>query len=1018
MIKAPSITSLRVAKLAANFIHMKWDDVGGNFYYIVERRIVKTGGVLGDDNIFWENRGHTDSTEWFDSDTIPTYTYQYRVRTTYETFEPSDWVESDQLTTFPQNAYSFNKMNSLQLSTKFINEKFVKNQNYVDFNNDEIMAGLMGEDFVYYPEIGSVSSVENHFVSDMERHEIQGDVTGICKDRERVMICEVDGVLYLFERYQGVIKVSNDNGQNWVYYSALNGRVGNPIARQCTYQSNTTTFVLGYNEIFYGRPSTDIRWSENTVKFSTNTYTFAKLGEDHSIGFPVEIFGKYIDLPADLDKRAEAMATSDKYLFVAGRNYIQRTNVVNPEIDINGNKIWEDTKDYITADTENRTVTKKLDVLDGNLYALVTGRVKLTPMGNLADPTIPANVDKSEFDGVYLYDEENRSWKRIFGNTEEERKHISHTETDMSTDGKEIFFNYINHTIEVIPDLELPTTNPIVSSAVKYSQETYYPSDKQRHHITFRTKGEVFSHSPSRYHGEFQFVWSRRSGTRAWINQQYRVVVVYPTRKYEYVIDEDRVFNKETWDKGHVTINLGNIKFTGFSRYANGVLIYKSSGEIVGYYEFNYRVRDDAIVYWKPDLTLLTANLMQQEIPPIYIPIPQTGLVDPNLSPLLNTITPEHYMSDGGLLRSFADNYLQFLSTGDSSYYNRLKNLIRNKYPREENNFEYLFSEINRRNIYLDKAKRDDVVRFFESRSSDFYSSKGVVESYKFLFKLLYNADVEVEVESLNSLEYDIVVQSGQVTEDIVGTTVYTPTGRANVTYVEREYKNGKLQWRITIHNLIGKFLVGQLLKSEVDSKLSADILVGVRGKELAYSDIDYINRGRVYYTMKIKSEIPLTRYKDDVVRFVHPVGFGFMGVTLLTVLITSGISLKHKETIVTIMKAFRWDAGLPKTLPEQTNRLDVNENIEFDPNTGVVIKIPHPHAGEDPITHWPDYDKDESSLGQTNLPSERRCELSPVFDGAWVTFAYFSLLEGRRLKDNIGLPRDPKIPTQIKVEK
>lgn len=1018
MIKAPSVTSLRVLQLAANFIHLKWDDVGGNFYYLVERRVVEDANGASD-NIFWEGRGYTSDTEWFDSDVTPAHTYQYRVRSTYETFEPSEWVESDHLKTFTQNAYVFSKMNDFTLSDKFITEKFLRNKpNYVNFEKDEIRAGLMGEDFVYYPEIGDISSVESHFVVDKERHEVQGSVSGVCNDRERTMICEVDGVLYLFERYQPVIKVSNDNGQNWTYYQAFNGRVGNPVARQCTYQSSTTTYVLGYNEIFYGRPSTDLRWSENVVKFSANNYTFAKLGDDNNIGFPVEIFGRYIDLPADLNKRAEAMASSDEYLYVAGRNYTRRTNIDKPIIGTDGNKVWEDGFDYITIDPENRTVTKKLDVLNGKLYALVTGRVKLSAAGNLMDPTVAENVEASEYDGIYVFNDTTRIWNRVFGRTPEERKHITYAETDMSTDGAEVFFNYVNHSIDIIPDLDLPTTNPAVTSAVRYDAGTYYPTDKQKHLISFRSSGAEFKFGANRYHGECEFVWSRRSGTRAWISQNYKAVVVYPTRKYEYVVDENKSFTGERWDKGIVTIKLDNIKFSGFSRYANGIMLYRSTGEIIGYYEFNYRVRDEAQIYWKPDYTVFTATLIQQESPPTTIPTVPHGLVSPNLAPMMNTITPEHYMNDGGLMKSFAQNYLEYLSTGEASYYNRLKNLIRNKYPKEENNFEYLFSEINRRNIYLDKDKRDAVVRFFESRASDFYSTKGVVDSYKFLFKLLYNADVDLEVESLNSLEYDIVVESGMVTEDIVGTTMYTPTGRANVTYIEREYNQGKLQWRVTIHNLLGKFLVGQVLRSEKDPSFSANILVGVRGKELSYSDIEYINRGRVYYTMKIKSELPLTRYKDDVVRFVHPVGFGFMGVTMLTVLINSGISLRHKETIMTIMKAYKWDGGVPKVFPALTNQLNVSGNIEFNANTGEAIKQPHPLAGVDPMKDmglWKDYDAVEKPFHGV-APSARRVELSPTFDAAWMTYALYSLLEGKRLKDNIGLPRDPTPPTQIKV--
>lgn len=1038
MIQAPYIISLRVNKLAANFIHMEWDNVGGNFYYIVERRVVASSGKTRDEDVYWQEMGITSNTFWFDDLVSPGYTYKYRIRSTYQTFKPSDWVESDDLKTFPFNAYVFTKMNKVTFSDKFLNEKFVNNnQRYVDFDNDQIMAGLMNENFVFNKEISDISTVTDDFVVDKERHEVQGDVHTVCKDRERTMITEIDDVLYIFERYQPVVKVSNDKGQNWVSYRAFNGRVGNPVARQCTYQSSTTTFVLGYEEIFFGRPSTDLRWSDDYERFSTTQHTFAKLGDDNNIGFPVEIFGKYIALPAELNKRAESMASSSTHLYVGGRNFVQRANLVNPPIDNLGDKIWDKEKYYITQDPQNRSVVKKLDVMNGKVYALISGRVDVTPSGAHKDPTDPTNVKPSEYDGIYVMEETNKvlMWTRVFGNTEEERSHIVHKETDMSTNGTEVFFDYINYTTESIPDLELPLESDVVDVAVKYSNRPYFATDKKIHQISFRTKDIDFQPSPVRYFGESEYVWGFRGKTRAWISPNYRVVVVYPTRRYEYIIDGDKVETKEVWDNGNVTIKLDNLRFINFSSYANGILLYKSSGEIIGYYEFTYRSRDSVDVYWKPNYTLIQAELIQQTLPEEIPEQPDVGLIDPDISPLLNKMTPEHYMEDGGLMRSFADNYLQYLSTGEDSYYNRLKNLIRNKYPREEHNFEYLYSEINKRNIYLDKEKRDEVIRFFEARSTDFYSTKGVVESYKFLFKLLYNADVELEVESLNSMEYDVVVRSGDVTEDIVGTTVYTPTGRANVTYIEREYENGILQWRITIHNLIGKFMVGQVLKSEVFSKFNANITVGVRGKELTHNDIDYINRGRVHYMMTLKSELPVSRYKDDALRFVHPVGFGFRGITLITVLINSGLSLAHFETKMRLMKAYRWDAGLPSKFPTATYQRDALENIMFEPVTGEPLMVPHPHAGEDPLTRpqWAHYDDQQAGEVVKDpvyqpisdmLPSQRRKELSPTLDGGWLTYCYYSILSGyllpptwRVLKDNNGLPRDPKVPTQYKVK-
>ena len=201
----------------------------------------------------------------------------------------------------------------------------------------------------------------------------------------------------------------------------------------------------------------------------------------------------------------------------------------------------------------------------------------------------------------------------------------------------------------------------------------------------------------------------------------------------------------------------------------------------------------------------------------------------------------------------------------------------------------------------------------------------------------MYNEDVEIDIESNNGLEYDIVVQSDNITEDLAGRTIYTATGRSNVTYIERHYAKGKLQWRLTIHNLMGRFISGQEIKSERTS-FEGMIVQGVRGKDMSSNTIEYINRSRAYYVMKIKSQLPTSRYRDDVLRFVHPVGFGFIGITLLSMFINAGLSLKHVETIINTYKTYRWDAGLPSVYPDRVAVLGPNGKIEHDITTGEPV--------------------------------------------------------------------------------
>lgn len=1051
MIKSPAVTSLTIDKLSANQVQISWDNVGSNFYYFVElaevsNRAGRSGPARPD--LSWINLGYTAENVWFESNAIrPDTFYQMRVRSATKGMDQSKWVYTEVFQTFTKNVYTLEHMREFQVSQGFIDHKLGSNQmGYIDFNADRLQATLMKQSFQFVPKTMDVitGSIEQEMLREGNYHEIQDHIEAVCNDIDRTMLAEIDGILYLFERYQPVVKASNDKGQNWQYYKALNGRVGNPVSRTCVYQSDTTTYVLGYDTIFYGRRASDYRWSSDEIRFSRTDVTFAKMGDELGLGFDVELFGEYAALPAvPFTRHAEAMACTNEYLFVVARDRVIRLNLINPYLNpADGKRAFDPWEGKITNNP--KAVCKKLDTIDGRVLALITGEVKQLNM----DPTIKGNVIDSESKGVYLMREDMSGWDRVFGNTKEERRYIEHEFTNMSvnwkkegtrTDG-EVFINFVNWKYdELIPDTKLPTEFPdSVAQAVAYATPPAYLSDKKRYMSTWRahfndlTKWRI---RPQEYYNEANYTWMRRSGVRCWITNDNRPLVVYPSIVYTKDLDvlsttdPDRVLH-EYWDKGTGIFKMKNISFDGFNQYAAGVLIHKDDGKIFGYFEFDYRVRDQAQIIWKPLQQALKVSLMNQTREEEWKPEVENGLRDPDLRPLLDRTMPDSYLLNDDNFKAFSEYYLQFLSDGNNTYYNKLLNLIRNKYPREKDSYEWLWSEVNKRNIYLDKAKREAVVKFFVARQADFYQTKGIEDSYKFLFKLLYNEEVEIDVESKAGLEYDITVQSDNMSDEYVGTTVYTPTGRANITYIDREYRNGKLEWVVTIHNLLGRFEEGQILKDEKGKGLSAMIIRGVRGKELMSNNIDYINRSRSYYVMKIRSRLPTSRYVNDVIRFVHPVGFGFIGITLLTMLINAGLNMKHTETIINKLKNYRWDAGLPSVYPDRVLKFTVDGSIERDPNTGEVLYGPYPNAGA-PFPLPADYDANEKRPKDPQLwnmlPSQRRRPLSPTFDQSAVTFAKFRDLVNQRLKDDIGNPRDVTKaqkadpnwkPSQIKIPK
>lgn len=1028
-VKAPTVTSLRITKLSANQVQIEWDDVGANFYYFIE--LAEThdaaGEVIPPAAYSWINLGYTADNKFFDSSNIkPLSFYKLRVATAAEGFEQSEWVTTEEFQTFETNAFSFQTMLEMTLANKFIKEKFTLNNEYVNFNNDTIMGALMGESFVYSPDYTDVSAISNFIIGENEYHEIQGSIAPVCQDINRVYLMESEGVLYLFERYQMVVKVSNDKGQTWKSVKLLNDRVGYPLSRTVYYQSDNTTYLLGYDKLFYGRKSTDTRWSADDVRFSSQDITFAKIGDQLNIGFDVEIFGTYASLPGNVAKIAEAITCNNEYVYVVAQDKVRFIKTSNAPIDSDplsptySERLFE--KDTLTITGNPKAVCYKMDSIGEKIFALIVGEVENEGDNPRTTPIVDS-LDK----GIYVLQEDG-TFKRVFGNTEEERRRIEPGFTNMSTDGKEIFISSSNFKFlpeNIVDDPETKDKYGLLG-AVKYEFTREWLSDKHYHMMSFRANEssgwEKFVPGPMKFYAEPFFSWSRKSNSRSWINNSDRVAVIYADLLYTQVIDSfpftspDRKIH-ETWDNGDCVVTFPNIKFSGFSKYASGVLFYKHSGEIISYYEFNYRVRDEVEIIWKPANVFLNAYLQNQERKTPWKPVEERGLVDPDLSPLLNTMIPDSYILADTRFEDFCEAYIQYLSDGYGTQYNNLLNLIKNKYPREEHAWEYLWSEIYKRNIYLNADSRDAVARFFESRRSDFYSTKGIEASYKFLFKVLYNENVEIEIESLAGTEYDIIVDSDSITEDIVGQTVYTATGRCNVTYIERVYSKGKLQWRVTIHNLLGRLIAGQEIKAERLASFDGMIVRGVRGKDLVENTIEYINRSRSYYVMKIKSNLPSSRWKNDVLRFVHPVGFGFIGITLLTMFINVGLTLKHVETIINKYKNYKWDAGLPSYWPDRVAQLDSKGNIEHDPVTGEAEYLPGPNAGV-PFPLPPDYnDENDNSIFQGQLPSERRKNMSPLFDQSAVTFSNYRELVEARLIDNVGNPRDPVNPPQVKID-
>lgn len=1016
--KAPTVTSLAIAKLSGNQVQITWDDVGSNFYYMMEIKQLPSNS--------WVELGYTQKTNHFIGDLEKLTSYAFRIQTVAEGFESSDWIETEEFETFSTNVYNFSVPSELNLVSSFVKNHFTDNEKVLNFNSNLLCAALMREDFVYSPYYENISSIKDKILVDNEYHEIQSDITKICKDINRVYLMESNGVLYLFERYQSVVKVSNDKGQSWKAIKLLPDRLGYPVSRTVFSQTNSTNYVLGYEKLFYGRQSSDIRFSSDTDRFSSRDLTFAKLGDTIGLNFEVDIYSSYATLPSDVSKIAEAMVATNEYAYVVARDTVRKIKLGTAPIDNDSTsptyaeRLFEDTVSNITGNP--RSVVYKMDTLDGAVFALVIGEVNV----DRQDPRDLRNVNSdSEYKGVYKLNVDTDEWTRVYGNTQAERDTIEPGYTSMSVSNDELYISASNIGFtdeELIEDEELVASNDNVSSAVKYQFLPKPYHDKHHKMLSIRTNAESdfteFKLGRMKYYAEPFFSRSTKSNTLSWISNENKIVIVYSDVEHSKVIDSQGATSpnrivKEIWVDGDCTIKTPNIRFDNFNQYAGGMMFYDyATGNLVGYYDFGYRVKDSVEIIWRPENTFLSAKLLNQVREEVYDPDADKS-TDPDLVPLLRNTIPESYLIEDSNFEKFCEYYLQYISDGVGTPYNNLLNLINNKYPRAENSWEYLWSEVYKRNIYLNKDKRDAVTRFFETRKNDFYSTKGTEASYKFLFKLLYNEDVELEIESKNTTEYYITIDSPNLNADLVGKTIFNATGRANVSNMERDYtKEGKLRWKVSIHNMIGRFIEGQSIASE-GGIFSGDVVLGIKAKDVAEST-NFADRARSYYVMKIKSKLPTSKYKDDVVRFVHPVGFGFIGITLITIFINSGLALKHVESIINPYKNYRWSDGLPSHYPGRSAQLEngIIVKDEFD----VAVYSDHPKALQEfPIT--PDYDEHNPELWCDLKASERRKVDSLTFDQSAATFANWRLYIDRQLKDNVGNHRDPTTPTQMRID-
>lgn len=1022
MSQSPSVEQIRIKNVAGTYVQLEWDDIGGLFTYEIQKS-ANGGAFIPAD--------FSTKPSYFDQNATISTVYIYRVRSVSTEYTPSEWAYTEQFTTFETNSYAVVSQSSVNIYKNFIDQKLTYADDFINFNRDDIEAVLIREGYKYSSVDKKLSDIDQYVLFEEESLKIYGDVSAACDKPVNLIPAFFNDTLFMFERFQQIVRYSTNGAQSWKTHHGVQGRVGAPVGNQVAVCSDSSMYILGYDGIYAMTYNTDVRWSSNTDRFSANasSFTSGKVGEFRFI--------KLIDLPSGVAYGSlEAIGISEDHskLFVAAFDTLYTLKLTDATIDVNGHRLWESNSVRITgnANAKVKNLVGYKDSVYAYVYGLLDTRISINPElvvvdGLLGlesinseiiviDPASGLTVERTTLDGVYKVPNDVSSVSRVYGNTVTERALLDPKISNLSRSSTSLIIDTMNIHYMVTDDIdsvEPPTPgygdNDVdperVDIASMYVIDPLIVTNIRSFRRPLKSiDGLVWFSQEENYHYESQYQWF--AGNRVWVNYHNKICVIGKRKDFEHQLTN----TSEVLVDGKFTFYADNFVIKDYPGYAIGVVFYrKDTKDLIGYFALGYRTRDIATFTWIPDRTVLTAILASNEVD-IVVPEPEPDSefdIIPPLEPLAYQFLPSHFIQTEPLYVDFVSEYLKFLSSDVDSDYGQLHSLLRNHDVNETAYLDMFKNDLSKRNVYLDKSKWVELLKLTNNRSFDIYSIKGIKDAYTFLFKLLYNEEVIVSTEADSKYEFDIIMDSSTLTSDLVGNRIRTAnnSGQADVVYYERYFDSaGKAYWQVTLNNIIGEFVVGDVLDSDVDTSFTGVVYRGVAGKEKPLNNDEYLQRGPTYYAISVQSTLQVSKYKDDVIRFIHPVGFGFIGILLISMFINSGVSTTHQETIIDLLQSVKWDTGLPRVYPAEIPDLNVDGSYKRD-QYGVIQYKAHPQAGLDfPLT--PTYMIDNPTL-VNNLNAAQRRKESYLFDSSNMRFIETRKLVKGRLKDGLSQRKD-----------
>lgn len=982
---APSISaSIRFNNVAANFIDLEWNPVGDGFIYDIYRN---DAGV-------WVPVAQTTESHYYDSDLDNNTEYSYKIRVLAKYYIASSFTYSEPVVTFDTNSYSITHKTLAFMYDDFITKKFLYNDNYIDFNVDDFSLVLMRHDYKYNSAHINIDdpAVINYVIKTDEDIALYGETPAGCGGFGCTVPVLYRDAIILFEKNQENIKISYNRGKNWSSIRALHGRAGHP------YHDAIYTFygdyeagdqdliVLGYNKIYITRDPNTIHWSSIDHGFSEVDIQFTKpnqrLASDlqfsNLVNYPSGVFPGLID---------GIVSDGTDYLYAVAGQYTYRFNITTPNV-VGNSVAWDN---FIIGFTSNIKV-RNLVNFNNEIYAFCPGTLNGSVMQASADA------------GVYHLNTAAQRWDRVWGNTSEERLLIEPNQSNLTRTATKLLLGVQSEKYDIIDNI----------TSADHDLNSITPmSTKERpyRHIFTSTDGLSWTLAREKWQYEEQYLWN--NGDRVWINDLNRISVIHR----EHAFEQD-ITTAETFVDGTLTVTGSNALFENFPGYTLGAILYeKASGYLVCYNSLPIKSRVTAEITWlRPDVVVKGILKTRESEVPAEI---ADSFNIPLLTPFAERFLPEHYIYDEPKFVEFSRLYLKYISDGSLSNYGQLWSLLRTHDANETIFTDMFQSDLSRRNIRVPAAKQAEITKLLYNRGRDFYSIKGTEDSYKFLFRLLYNKEVNVKIENSYDFLYqtDVAIKTANgvpitsYTEDeiaLIGLSlvgqkiqqmaVQTATSSSIPVYgeiVSAVYKEmvqddsfptGTLipVYTINMVNVYSQFEVDKDLEVQAPDYYS--VVKVTRGINIIKNDFSadsFLDQNFNFnYVIRIESDLPISRYYDDVIRFVHPVGFDFIGAYLITSFVMNQVPAKHIETIIDFYQGLRWDSGAPSVYPKYIP--DLSGSLQYQYTDTGLLKVKDFANSNDAFPLPGGYPTD-TVYGV--LATNRRKKNSPLFDSSWGRF-------------------------------